>query len=156
MNRRWNAHGICRHRAFTQSDQGLHCPLIELLDTTYCMNGGQRPKWYFAHTLDDLNLRILRMFEGIFSLDAVNIIIINRIPIRYIFDSVCWVRWLSRMRVRLVIRRSLFRYPSSLATLFRGGWPWNVFYGHYLPFADSRSAVVSFWRKNVHKYLLTA
>ena len=27
---------------------------------------------------------------------------------------------------------------------------WNIFYGHSLPSADSRRAVVSFWRKNVH------
>ena len=26
----------------------------------------------------------------------------------------------------------------------------NIFYGHSLPSADSRRAVVSFWRKNVH------
>ena len=29
-------------------------------------------------------------------------------------------------------------------------WSWNIFYGHFLPYADSRRAVVSFWRKNVH------
>ena len=27
---------------------------------------------------------------------------------------------------------------------------WNIFYGHSLRSADSRKAVVSFWRKNVH------
>ena len=27
---------------------------------------------------------------------------------------------------------------------------WNIFYGHSLPSVDSRSAVVSFWRKTVH------
>ena len=27
---------------------------------------------------------------------------------------------------------------------------WSSFYGHSLPLADSRRAVVSFWRKNVH------
>ena len=37
------------------------------------MNEEQRPEWYFAHAQDDLNLR---MFEGIFSLDATNIIIV--------------------------------------------------------------------------------
>ena len=39
--------------------------------------------------------------------------------------------------------------PRS-ATFFRGDWSWNIFYGHSLPSADSRRAVVSFWRKNVH------
>ena len=32
---------------------------------------------------------------------------------------------------------------------------WNIFYGHSLPSTDSRRAVFSFWRKNVHKYWLT-
>ena len=34
------------------------------------MNGEQRPGWYFERAQDDLNLRILSMFEGTFSLDA--------------------------------------------------------------------------------------
>ena len=56
--------GICRQRrprsacASAQSDQGLHCPLTESLDTTECMNGDQRPEWYLAHVQDDLNQRI--------------------------------------------------------------------------------------------------
>ena len=37
------------------------------------MNGEQRLGWYFAHAQDDLNPRILRMFEGIFSLDETQI-----------------------------------------------------------------------------------
>ena len=40
--------------------------------------------------------------------------------------------------------------PPRSATFFRGDWSWNIFYGHSLPSADSRRAVVSFWRKNVH------
>ena len=39
--------------------------------------------------------------------------------------------------------------PRS-ATFFSGDWSWNIFYGHSLPSADSRKAVVSFWRKKVH------
>ena len=61
-------------------------------------------------------------------------------------------RRLSRMRVRLVIRRSWVRSSPGSATLFRGYWSWNNFYGHSLPSAVSRRAVVSFWRKTVHKY----
>ena len=45
--------------------------LTESLDTTECMNGGQRPGWFFAHAQDDLNLPILHMFKGSFSLDVV-------------------------------------------------------------------------------------
>ena len=44
-----------------QSDQGLHCPWTESLDTTECMNGEQRLGWYFAHAQNDLNLSILLM-----------------------------------------------------------------------------------------------
>ena len=55
---------ICRQRwprsacAPAQSDQGLHCPLAKLLDTTERINGEQRPGWDFAHAQGDLNLRI--------------------------------------------------------------------------------------------------
>ena len=71
--------GMCGQRrprsacASAQSDQGLHCPLTESLDTIECMNGEQKPGWYLAHAQDDLNLRILRMFVGTFSLDVVRI-----------------------------------------------------------------------------------
>ena len=52
--------------------------------------------------------------------------------------------------VRLETRRSWVQPPPRLATFFRGDWSWNIFYGHFLPSADSRRAVVSFWWKNVH------
>ena len=52
--------------------------------------------------------------------------------------------------VRLETRRSRVQLPPRSATFFRGDWSWNIFYGHSLPSADSRRAVVSFWRKNVH------
>ena len=39
------------------SAQGLHCPLIESLDTTERMNGEQRPGRHPAHAQEDLNLR---------------------------------------------------------------------------------------------------
>ena len=54
-----------------------------------------------------------------------------------------------------VIRRLWVRFPLDPATLFHGDWSWNVFYGHSLPSADSRRAVVSLWQKNVHMYWLT-
>ena len=47
-------------------------------------------------------------------------------------------------------RRSRVQPPPRSATFFRGDWPWNIFYSHSLPSTDSRRAVVSFWRKNVH------
>ena len=45
--------------------QSLHCLVTESLDTTECMNGEQRPRRYFAHAQDDLNLHFLGMFKGI-------------------------------------------------------------------------------------------
>ena len=53
-----------------QTDQGLDCLLTELFDTTKCINGDQKPGLYFACAQDDLNLRILRMFEDTFSFGA--------------------------------------------------------------------------------------
>ena len=38
------------------------------------MTGEQRTPRYFSHAQEDLNLRILRMFEGTFSLDAVHLL----------------------------------------------------------------------------------
>ena len=37
----------------TQSDQDLHCPLTESLDTTKCINGEQMPGWDFVHALGE-------------------------------------------------------------------------------------------------------
>ena len=41
---------------------------------------------------------------------------------------------------------------SCPVTFFCGDWSWNVFYGHSLPSADLRRAVVNFWQKNAHKF----
>ena len=54
------------------SYQGLHYPQTESLDTTECMSGEQRPGYYFAHAQDDLNLHVLRKYEGNFSFSAQN------------------------------------------------------------------------------------
>ena len=40
--------------------------------------------------------------------------------------------------------------PAGLAHSFVEIWSSNIFYGHSLISADSRRAVVSFWRKDVH------
>ena len=53
--------GQRRHRsdsADAQSDQSLHCPLTESLDTMDCINLEQRPGWDLAHAQDDVNLHI--------------------------------------------------------------------------------------------------
>ena len=62
-------------------------------------------------------------------------------------------RWLSRMHVRLVIRRSRVRSPPDPTAFFRTDWSWNTFYSHSLPSPDSR-AVVSFWCRLIMKYFL--
>ena len=52
--------------------------------------------------------------------------------------------------LRLETRRSWVQPPPRSATFFHGDWSQNIFYSHSLPSTDSRKAVVSFWRKNVH------
>ena len=68
----------------------------------------------------------------------------------YIFTQMTFSRGSFGCAVRLETRRSRVQRPPRSATFFRGDWSWNIFYGHSLPSADSRRAVVSFWRKNVH------
>ena len=46
----WRPRSSC---ASAQSDQGLHCPLIESLDATECINRDQRLGWYFTHAHDE-------------------------------------------------------------------------------------------------------
>ena len=43
---------------------------------------------------------------------------------------------------------------TSGKTFFRWDWSWKHFYDHSLPSADSRRAVVSYWRKNGHWVLV--
>ena len=51
--------------------RGLRSSLAEPLDSIECMNGEEKARGYFTHAPDDLNLRILRMFEGTSSPDVV-------------------------------------------------------------------------------------
>ena len=48
--------------ASAQSEDGLHCLLIESLHTAECMNGEQRPDDTLRMRV--MNLRVLRVFEG--------------------------------------------------------------------------------------------
>ena len=59
---RWNVQSspdICEQRrprsacASAQSDQGLHCPLTESVDTVECNNGEQMPGRNFTHACDE-------------------------------------------------------------------------------------------------------
>ena len=71
--------GICRQPrprsdcASAQSDQGLHCLQTKSLDTIECFSGEQMPTWNLVHAQNDLNLHILHMFKGTFSLDAAQL-----------------------------------------------------------------------------------
>ena len=58
-------------------------------------------------------------------------------------------RLLDRKRVRLACKRPRDRSPR-LAHSFVKPWSWKHFYGHSPSSADSKRAVVSYWRKNVH------
>ena len=67
-----------------------------------------------------------------------------------IYIYICRPRWLSWMRVRLETRRSRVRPPPRSVTFFREDLIMKYCQRHSLPSADSRRAVVRFWRKNVH------
>ena len=58
-------------------------------------------------------------------------------------------RWLSWLRSDLWSGGCGFD-PRRSATFCCRDWSWSIFYGHSLPFADWRRAVVNFWQKNVH------
>ena len=65
--------GICGQRrpdqpAHPRSDQGILCPLSELLYTIECNNEKQRPGFDIAHVQNDVNLHSLRMLEDTLSL----------------------------------------------------------------------------------------
>ena len=58
------------------------------------MDGEQKPGWYFLHAQYDLNLRILRMLEGIFfSLDAAYLMMLFYIsqPLLGTLEGLCSV-----------------------------------------------------------------
>ena len=55
---------------------GWSGPLLsadKVIGSADCFNGEQMPGWYFEHVEDDLNLHILHMVEGTFSLDLAHI-----------------------------------------------------------------------------------
>ena len=69
----WGMRGQRRPRsdcADAQSDQGLRCPLPDLVNTIECINREQRPEKDLAHAQGDVNPHFLRMLEGTFSLDT--------------------------------------------------------------------------------------
>ena len=52
---------------------GPSLPANKIKVNTECIWEEKRSGWYFAIAQDDLNMRILRTFEGTFSLDAAHI-----------------------------------------------------------------------------------
>ena len=52
---------------------GPSLSLTRSLDITECINGKQMPESYFVYAQEDLKLRILRMLESTFSLDAAQL-----------------------------------------------------------------------------------
>ena len=64
-----------------------------------------------------------------------------------------WVSrpWWHRLMLIILVSKRMWVGPSPvLQHSFMEIWSWNIFYGHSLPSADSRRAVISFWQKNVH------
>ena len=83
--------GICGQRrprsacASAQSDQDFHPPFTEALDVMYerMYEWGTKVRWYNAHAQDDLNLCVMRMFKGTFSLDVAQIVVLLRYILLY-------------------------------------------------------------------------
>ena len=61
-----------------QSDQDLHCPLTQPLNTTECMNGEQRPAWYFANEQGDPTAYVVHVPRHFFAWHGANNV--NHIP----------------------------------------------------------------------------
>ena len=99
-----------------------------------------------------LSLCYAHMSESTFSLVVAQMFFIHLLTTLFVWVTLktSRPRWLSWMRVRLEIRKLRVRPPTWSATFFRGDWSWETSCGHFLPSAESRRAVVSFWRKNVH------
>ena len=64
MHGQQNSRSDC---AVAQSDQDLHCPLTESLDTAEYMNGEQSPGCNFAHAQDDLNAHFALVRRQVFA-----------------------------------------------------------------------------------------
>ena len=114
-----------------------------------------RPRWlnWMLHPTGDQEVAGSTLTE-------VGNILSWRLIMKYFLRSFSPFRWFKKGRaglggsvgcpIRLETRRSRVKPPPRSATFFHGDWSWNIFYGHSLPSADSRRAIVSFWRKNVH------
>ena len=111
--------------------------------------------WY-VHWLWRSGLGLLRV--NFWELFACHTIVAGYYLFRFLFKRV--ITFLLSVCVpihQFLLKRGLLKKeriwvqsPPRLVTFFRGDWSWNIFYGHSLSSADSRRAVVSFWRKNVH------
>ena len=62
----------------------------------------------------------------------------------------CRPRWLIWMRRPTGDQEVAGSTPAEVGNIFSWRLIMKYFAGHFLPSADSRRAVVSFWRKNVH------
>ena len=75
---------ICEQRrprsacAYAQSDQGIHFPLTELLDTTECMNGEQMLECHFEHAQGDVNMHFAHGRRHFFAWSGPNNIVALR------------------------------------------------------------------------------
>ena len=137
---------------------GLHCTLTDPLVTTECSRSPWL-SWMRRPTGDQEvvgstpakvdNILSWRLIMKYF----LQLEMVSRKSLSRIYFMYCMAAGLGGSvgcAVRLETRRSRVQPPPRSATFFRRDWSWNIFYGHSLPSADSRRAVVSFWRKNVH------
>ena len=95
-----------------------------------------------------------------FTVYILNIRTFLNLPHYHIFPKICTTILLSVNISKKLLGAGLggsvgfasdwVRPPPGWQDSFVEIWSWNIFYGHSLPSADSRRAVVSFWRQNVH------
>ena len=102
--------GICRQRR-----PGSACVLVQCDQGLHCMNREQRPGWYFVHVQYDLNLRILCMLDGTFSLDRAHMVSLSFILLFFLISLILDSRWTMTLAKKLT--RTFIRLPPYAAAI---------------------------------------
>ena len=92
-----------------------------------------------------------RMYPAIVSKHKGANLFIAKMKVRfYLLNNSSRPRWLNWMRRPTGDQEVAGSTPAEVGNILSWRLIMKYFYGHSLPSPDSRRAVVSFWRKNVH------